>query len=414
MPSIVKRSLAVRKVQQVAQLVLTGVAIGLIGSASSQPSAKSAATVNTFTDRVAWEAASQDISTVTFEGIAPSAQAVTYRTAAGLSVGGLTFVGSYDGGVGFYVAVVDSAYFSIDYNWGSGATLQGPALNGGLNAGGPNAKIRITLPPGTTAFGTDLMAFINTDIPITLTLSTGESFTQHTLLRPARAFLGVTSDTDIAYVDISTTRDVYTELDNVSVGQKLPGGLQLTGLVLKRPVTPGCKPVNGTVTLSEAAPAGGVAVMLLDTLASASVPAKVTVPAGATSKAFKVTTTPVAAPESGLVTASFGATTLDASLTVRPIGVASLLLTPNPVAGGATVNGTIKLDCKAQPAPIVVDLGSSNAAVADPVPSSVFIALGAQTAPFQITTAGVPKTTKVIISATAQDVTKNKALKVTP
>jgi hypothetical protein len=402
-----------RTLQKAVRLALTGVAVGLVLCSSSPPSAKSAAMVSMFTDRVAWEAASHDISTVTFEGIAPPAGAVFYRTAEGVSLGGLTFVGSYDGGIGYYLAVVDPSYF-IEYDWGSGATLQGPSLTNELHAGGPNAKIRITLPPGTTAFGTDLMAYGQSDIPMTLTLSTGESFTHNTLQRPARAFLGVTSDTEMDYVEISTTANVYPQLDNVSVGQRLPGGPQLTSLVLKTSLVAGCKPVTGTVTLSEAAPAGGLVVTLLDTLASASVPAMVTIPAGATSKTFKLKTTPVAEAESGLVSASFGATTLDASLTVRPIGVASLTLTPNPAAGGTVVNGTVKLECRAQPAPIVVDLASSHPAAAAPVVPSVMIDQGAQTAPFQVTTAGVAKTTKARISATAQDVTKTKTLKVTP
>lgn len=378
----------------------------LATTASAQPA-------SAFTDRAAWTAATEGVTTVTFEGIAAPAQSVIYRTAAGLTVGGLTFVGTYDGGVGFYLAVADSAYF-IGYNWGSGATLQGPALTNGQNAGGPHAKIRITLPAGTTAFGTDLMAFQHSDVPLTLTLSTGESFTQNTLGYPARAFLGVTSSVPIAYVDVSTLQDVYPELDNVSVGQKIFSGPLLTSVVLKTSLVPGCKPVTGTVTLSEAAPAGGLAVTLSDSLVSASVPAKVTVPAGSTSKTFKVTTTPVGTSESGVISATLDATTLDAPLTVRPISVASVTLTPNQVVGGTPVSGGVKLECKAQPGDIFVDLASSNTAAADPTVPGVLIAQGAQAGSFMVVTFPVVKATKANVSATANGQTKSKALKVKP
>jgi hypothetical protein len=52
---------------------------------------------------------------------------------------------------------------------------------------------------------------------------------------------------------------------------------------------------TGTVTLSAAAPAGGVVVTLSDNSAAVTVPASVTVPAGATSANFTITTTSVTA-----------------------------------------------------------------------------------------------------------------------
>jgi hypothetical protein len=193
-----------------------------------------------------------------------------------------------------------------------------------------------------------------------------------------------------------------------------PTGPQLTGLTLKKPTVAGCKPVVGTVTLSAPAPAGGLVVSLGETFASASVPASLAIPAGATSRTFKVTTAAVGVPEAGTVSATLGATTLTAPLTVRPISVLSVTLTPNPVVGGSPVGGVVKLECKAQPAAILVTLGSTNAGVAGPTVPNVLVAQGTQTAPFSVATTPVGATTKPKITATANGLTKAKPLTVTP
>src|SRR6266704_179312 len=79
---------------------------------------------------------------------------------------------------------------------------------------------------------------------------------------------------------------------------------------------------TGTVTLSGPAPSGGAVIALSSSNASvASVPASVTVPAGANSASFTVTTTAVSTSTSVTISASYGGTTLRASLTVNPAPV---------------------------------------------------------------------------------------------
>src|SRR5204862_244727 len=75
---------------------------------------------------------------------------------------------------------------------------------------------------------------------------------------------------------------------------------------------------TGTVTLSAAAPSGGAAVSLSDNSTATTVPASVTVPAGATSATFTVTTTSVTASTSATTSAVFGGVTRTAVLTVNP------------------------------------------------------------------------------------------------
>jgi hypothetical protein len=75
---------------------------------------------------------------------------------------------------------------------------------------------------------------------------------------------------------------------------------------------------QGTVTLSGPAPAGGAAVSLGSSNTAATVPPSVTVPAGATSAVFTVTTGSVSGATTITITASFGGTTQFAALSINP------------------------------------------------------------------------------------------------
>jgi hypothetical protein len=189
---------------------------------------------------------------------------------------------------------------------------------------------------------------------------------------------------------------------------------ELAGFTLKRSTVAGCKSVTGTVTLPSAAPPGGMPVTITETLASVNGPITVTVPAGASSKNFALKTKSVATDEEGTVSATLGGSTLSQNLTVRPMGMSSVSLTPNPAVGGNVVDATAKLECKAGPGPILVELSSSDAAVASPDVPSVVIPVGAQTAAFTVETAPVAAITKPKIIGKANGITKSKTLTVTP
>jgi len=183
-------------------------------------------------------------------------------------------------------------------------------------------------------------------------------------------------------------------------------------LTLRSSVVAGCKSVVGTVTLGAPAPAGGVIVTLGDTLAAATTPSTVTVPAGATSKTFSVKTVPLSVAESGTVSATVGGTTLSQNLTVRPMGLSSVTLTPTSAVGGNQVTGKATLECKAGPGAILVDLSSSNAPVASPVAASIAVPQGLQSTSFDVTTNAVQAKSYATIAGTANGITKSKRLTV--
>jgi hypothetical protein len=220
------------------------------------------------------------------------------------------------------------------------------------------------------------------------------------------------ADTGPALV-VAATAPLGTVLTSAVFGLG-PGTLALADLTLKKSETAGCLSVSGTVTLSEPAPSTGIVVSLSDTLAAALTPATVKVPAGATTKSFTIKTTPVAAAESGTVRATLGPVMRSQPLTVRPIGMLSVALTPTTVVGGLPVNGVAKLECKAGPGPIVVDLASTNPAVAHPTLASIVVPAGTQTGAFVVTTTPVATRTKPAIQATANGITKSKTLVVNP
>ena len=135
---------------------------------------------------------------------------------------------------------------------------------------------------------------------------------------------------------------------NSSPGAQLtinPAGapLPLSSVTLNPTSVVGGNPSTGTVTLTAAAPAGGAVVTLASTGAVASVPASVTVPAGATSATFTVTTPVVMglAAQSDII-ATFGGVSRAATLTVTPSTAAC---TPTTCAAQGKNCGTILDGC---------------------------------------------------------------------
>ena len=188
--------------------------------------------------------------------------------------------------------------------------------------------------------------------------------------------------------------------------------LLLSGLSLSPSSLVGGAAAQGTVTLNGPAGASGAMVQLASSDATlAVVPSTVVVAAGASSTSFTVSTVPVAAATPVKVSATFGSTSQTATLTLQPIAISALALSPTSVAGGAASAGTVTL---AGPAPVgglSVALSSNKPAVAS-VPSLVVVAAGAATASFQVTTYPVSAATSATISASLGTVTKSAVLSI--
>jgi hypothetical protein len=159
-----------------------------------------------FTTRASFEAAATNLTTITFEGIAPTNSVANFPSP--LTLQGVTFSGSPTG----MVSVVDSGFFSPLFQFNSGAVLSGFAF------------VEVTLPAGITAIGTDLMSTNPSGLPFQVVLSTGETFVVNTPLAPGRGFFGITSDVAIASIRFVTLPGPNQSggiplLDNFSFGQ---------------------------------------------------------------------------------------------------------------------------------------------------------------------------------------------------
>lgn len=175
-----------------------------------------------------------------------------------------------------------------------------------------------------------------------------------------------------------------------------------------------CKTSVGKVTLSAPAPAGGAVVTLSTSNPAATVPASVTVPAGATTTQFTVTGTAVSSPQNGGVTATYKEVSKSAVLTVRPIGVAGLTVSPNPVTGPAMAQGKVTLECPAGAGGVVVTLTTSNGQVAKPAVPSLRVPAGSTTASFAVLTSDVSVESSANLRATAAGTAKSVKVTVSP
>lgn len=119
----------------------------------------------------------------------------------------------------------------------------------------------------------------------------------------------------------------------------------------------GGQQAQGTVSLTSAAPAGGLAVSLSSNSASASPPESVTVAQGATSASFAVATFAVSASTAATLTASAAGMTRSTVLTVTPPGTPAQAATLTVTATGRSGEAV-----RSSPAGINVAVGGSQSA----------------------------------------------------
>ncbi len=160
-----------------------------------------AATVK-FTDLASFQANTTGLTTIDF-GLLPTGSNQAYYS-GGLTTSGVTF-NSGQGVLGIFAPALLPLY----YDWGSGAILNAYV--------GQNGIITAILPSDVTAVGSDIMSLFNGAAPFTISLSTGETFSQNSLNYPNRQFVGFTSDTAITSISFQANGG-STSLDNFRFG----------------------------------------------------------------------------------------------------------------------------------------------------------------------------------------------------
>ena len=181
-----------------------------------------------------------------------------------------------------------------------------------------------------------------------------------------------------------------------------PATVSLTSLTLNPTTVIGGSSSTGTVTLSGAAPIGGLAVALSSSNTNISqVPASVTVAAGSATATFNVTTFSVAGNSTVNITGKYGSIQAVATLTINTATatVSALSLNPPSVTGGINSTGTVTLTGPAPTGGAAVALQSSITASAT-VPCSVTVPAGSTSTTFRVTTYAVATNTSTIITGT--------------
>ena len=172
----------------------------------------------------------------------------------------------------------------------------------------------------------------------------------------------------------------------------------------------------GTVSLTEAAPAGAAMVTLSSSnSAAASVPTSVTVPSGSTSANFSVTAGSVSTPTSVTLTASYagGSKTFVSTINPLPAALSAVSVSPGTIASGQGGTGTVNLTAPAPAGGAVVALSSSNPSAAT-VPALVTVASGATSATFTLGAGSVTMSTPVTLTAMYSGVTTTFGFTVVP
>ncbi|HUI80503.1 MAG TPA: hypothetical protein VLY24_21410 [Bryobacteraceae bacterium] len=186
----------------------------------------------------------------------------------------------------------------------------------------------------------------------------------------------------------------------------------LSSVTLAASAATGGQAISGTAYLA-AASASPTPLVFTSSNPNAAQVGAVTIPAGATSAAFTVQTSPVSAATPIQITVTAGTSSRLASLTVLPPDLSYFTLYPTSVSGGQTTTyNYVYLTGASGPGGTTVTVTSSNPAVA--TVTSFAVAAGATSGSFAIKTSSVSVPTPVQVSVTAGAVTQSATLTVTP
>jgi uncharacterized membrane protein len=173
-------------------------------------------------------------------------------------------------------------------------------------------------------------------------------------------------------------------------------------------------PVQGTVTLTERAPSGGLRVeMSSSNTALVPLPARVTVPAGQTTLTFPVPTNPVTQRTAVVLTARQNGVVRQVTLTLYPPQLASFRLTSPRTRSGQTVTGILSLDGRAPTGGVAVSLSASDPETVT-LPATLTIPANQRSVSFAIRARTVRVSTRIILTAVSNGRSYSNVLFIQP
>jgi hypothetical protein len=312
--------------------------------------------------------------------------------------------------VGTFTAGVTGAASIVDF-----IQVYPSTVTGGASAQGV-LHLTDPAPPGgavVTLSTKDPRGFLRTVSPITL---------PSTVTVPAGA---ITANFPIGTVPVSalTPVAIYATIggvgDKVTMSVNTVQGPKVASLTLDPFAVTGGNPATGIVTLTAPAAPGGAVVPILSSHSQyASVPASVTVPAGAMTATFPITTSPVPFAFDVTIEATGGQFAAQ-RLALKTPGprLTSFTLSASNVTGGSTLTGTVSFSGPIPPSPFpaigdaVVTLKSTSSAIG--LSPFAVVPVGQTSATFAIGVQNVPVTTPLEIVASYDNTVLRAPLTVT-
>jgi len=246
--------------------------------------------------------------------------------------------------------VTKSAFINLGPDPNPAASLSAVSVNPSSVVGGNTSQGTVTLTSGTPTGGAVVSLSSSNSavaaVPATVTVAAGTT----------SATFPITTKT----VTASTALTISGTFGGVSRTAALTvnpaaAGPSLFSVTVNPASVGGGAPATGTVTLTTAAPISGAIVALSSSNATvASVPASVTVAAGALSAHFAIGTTGVTASTSVTISGAFGGATRTATLSVNPASPSATLTVTATGRSGERVTSS--------PAGINVAVGSTGSA----------------------------------------------------
>ncbi|MBI1356825.1 MAG: hypothetical protein GC160_21000 [Acidobacteria bacterium] len=304
-----------------------------------------------------------------------------------------------------------SASLSIQPTAAGRGQLSGLTLSPNPVLGGQSSTATVTLssPAGLGGILVQLGSdSVNATAPASITIPQGQTSGQ---------FSVTTSPVGSQQTAGITATSANAVTATMTISATPAGSGQIAGLTLNPTSVVGGQSSTGTVTLSGAAPVGGVLVNFSSDNSSASAPPSLVIPQGQTSAQFTVTTLAVGSQQSVAIAAS-SANSVSATLTLTPTAagsgqLAGLTLAPSSVDGGQSSTGTVTLASAAPVGGVLVNLSSANATAS--VPATITIPAGQTAGQFTATTSPTSTQVSAVITATsANAVSGTLTIKATP
>lgn len=268
------------------------------------------------------------------------------------------------------------------------------------------APAAITLNPRTVRGGSSSTATVTLDgaapaggYTVTLRSNRAEATVPATLVIPAGSSSGtftVTTRTvgGLTYPTLYATGSSVTRFVQLTITPPIINTFTLNPTVVMHAGVS-----TGTVTIDEAAPAGGVAVRLRSTNTSlATVGDSVVIAQGATSATFPVQSLTVGVIRSVTLVATVGTITRAANLTIFPPLLTAMTASPTTLTGGQQSIVTLTIEGAAPAGGVRVSLRTSRSEAT--VAPTVTIPQGQTSTTFTVNTTAVTTRTSVLVYAT--------------